>query len=218
MLSRYKINTFHWHLTENQAWRLESKRYPALNDSAHTTRMPGKYYTQEETRELVDFCRKHFVTLTQINYISSPGTTGRRRGVSSRRGWRPHGPRPGSRASRRRRDAAVRTAPLDGHDGPGRPIPQNRAAGPAQMITPVAMPAAKGSAAGTHFPGVVPARRPVGRARRSAVRKSAVRKPDVRGPAGRGPAARGTAVVTPRARCRRPSWPPPGPRPGSRRP
>lgn len=71
MLSRYKINTFHWHLTENQAWRLESKRYPALNDSAHTTRMPGKYYTHEEARELVDFCRKHFVTL--IPEIDIPG-------------------------------------------------------------------------------------------------------------------------------------------------
>lgn len=71
LLSRYKINTFHWHLTENQAWRLESKRYPVLNDSAHTTRMPGKYYTQEEARELVDFCRKHFVTL--IPEIDMPG-------------------------------------------------------------------------------------------------------------------------------------------------
>lgn len=71
LLSHYKINTFHWHLTENQAWRLESKRYPALNDSAHTTRMPGKYYTHEEARELVDFCRKHFVTL--IPEIDIPG-------------------------------------------------------------------------------------------------------------------------------------------------
>ena len=71
LLSRYKINTFHWHLTENQAWRLESKRYPELNDSAHTTRMPGKYYTHEEARELVDFCRKHFVTL--IPEIDIPG-------------------------------------------------------------------------------------------------------------------------------------------------
>ena len=30
ILSLYKINTFHWHLTENQAWRLESKIYPQL--------------------------------------------------------------------------------------------------------------------------------------------------------------------------------------------
>ena len=31
--SRFKINVFHWHLTENQAWRLESKIFPMLNDS-----------------------------------------------------------------------------------------------------------------------------------------------------------------------------------------
>ncbi len=71
MLSRYKINTFHWHLTENQAWRLESKRYPALNDSINMTRMPGRYYTQEEARELAAFCRNHFVTL--IPEIDMPG-------------------------------------------------------------------------------------------------------------------------------------------------
>ena len=53
MLSRFKINVFHWHLTENQSWRLESKIFPMLNDSANTTRMPGKYYTQAEAKELV---------------------------------------------------------------------------------------------------------------------------------------------------------------------
>ena len=41
LLSRYKVNVFHWHLTENQAWRLESKRFPALQDSLNMTRMPG---------------------------------------------------------------------------------------------------------------------------------------------------------------------------------
>ena len=38
MLSRFKINTFHWHLTENQAWRLESKKYPQLNAPANMER------------------------------------------------------------------------------------------------------------------------------------------------------------------------------------
>ncbi len=71
MLSRFKINTFHWHLTENQAWRLESKVFPMLNDSANMTRMPGKYYTQEEAKELVDFCKKHQVLL--IPEIDMPG-------------------------------------------------------------------------------------------------------------------------------------------------
>ena len=70
-LSRYKINTFHWHLTENQAWRLESRLFPMLNDSCHTTRMPGKYYTLREAAGLVEFCREHQVLL--IPEIDMPG-------------------------------------------------------------------------------------------------------------------------------------------------
>jgi N-acetyl-beta-hexosaminidase len=57
ILSRFKINVFHWHLTENQAWRLESKIFPMLNDSVNTIRMPGKYYTLEEARDLVEICQ-----------------------------------------------------------------------------------------------------------------------------------------------------------------
>lgn len=71
ILSRFKINVFHWHLTENQAWRLESKIFPMLNDSVNTIRMPGKYYTLEEARDLVDFCKKHQVLL--ISEIDMPG-------------------------------------------------------------------------------------------------------------------------------------------------
>lgn len=71
ILSRFKINVFHWHLTENQAWRLESKIFPMLNDSVNTIRMPGKYYTLEEARYLVDFCKKHQVLL--IPEIDMPG-------------------------------------------------------------------------------------------------------------------------------------------------
>lgn len=71
ILSRFKINVFHWHLTENQAWRLESKVFPMLNDSANATRMPGKYYTLEEARELTAFCKKHHVML--IPEIDMPG-------------------------------------------------------------------------------------------------------------------------------------------------
>lgn len=71
ILSRFKINVFHWHLTENQAWRLESKIFPMLNDSVNTIRMSGKYYTLEEARDLVDFCKKHQVLL--IPEIDMPG-------------------------------------------------------------------------------------------------------------------------------------------------
>lgn len=71
ILSQYKINVFHWHLTENQSWRLQSKIFPALNDSVNTTRMPGKYYTLEEAKELVEFCKQHHVLL--IPEIDMPG-------------------------------------------------------------------------------------------------------------------------------------------------
>ena len=71
ILSRYKINVFHWHLTENQAWRLESKIFPMLNDSVNMTRLQGKYYTIEEAKELVAFCKQHNMLL--IPEIDMPG-------------------------------------------------------------------------------------------------------------------------------------------------
>ena len=71
LLSRYKINVFHWHLTENQAWRLESKRYPQLNAPENMEREKGKYYRLEEARQLVEFCKQHQVLL--IPEIDMPG-------------------------------------------------------------------------------------------------------------------------------------------------
>lgn len=71
LLSRFKINVFHWHLTENQAWRLESKVYPELNAPENMMRMPGKYYTLEEAKELVEFCKQRHVML--IPEIDMPG-------------------------------------------------------------------------------------------------------------------------------------------------
>lgn len=71
ILSRFKINVFHWHLTENQSWRLESKLFPMLNDSINTTRMPGKFYTLEEAKDLVAFCKAHQVML--IPEFDMPG-------------------------------------------------------------------------------------------------------------------------------------------------
>ncbi|WP_294471587.1 family 20 glycosylhydrolase [uncultured Bacteroides sp.] len=71
VLAKFKVNVFHWHLTENQSWRLESKICPMLNDSVNTTRMPGKYYTLEEAKELVDFCKAHNMLL--IPELDMPG-------------------------------------------------------------------------------------------------------------------------------------------------
>lgn len=71
LLGRYKINVFHWHLTENQAWRLECKKYPQLNAPENMERENGKFYTLEEARQLVEFCKQHQVLL--IPEIDMPG-------------------------------------------------------------------------------------------------------------------------------------------------
>ena len=74
IFSRFKINVFHLHLTENEAWRLESKRYPQLNAPDNMTRQPGMFYTQDEMRELDAYCRERGVML--IPEIDMPGHSG----------------------------------------------------------------------------------------------------------------------------------------------
>jgi len=71
LLSKYKINTFHWHLTEDLAWRLESKVCPMLTDTSVTLRSKGQYYTREQVIDFVAFCKKYFVTV--IPEIDMPG-------------------------------------------------------------------------------------------------------------------------------------------------
>lgn len=73
ILSRFKINTFHWHLTEDIAWRLASDIVPALTDDRVTIRDTG-YYTRDEVRDFVDFCRERYVTV--IPEIDMPGHSG----------------------------------------------------------------------------------------------------------------------------------------------
>ena len=67
----FKINIFHWHLTENQGWRTESRVHPELNEKRNYTRDEGKFYTFKEIRELIDFCDKRGVML--IPEIDMPG-------------------------------------------------------------------------------------------------------------------------------------------------
>jgi hypothetical protein len=71
LLSQFKINLFHWHLTENQGWRLESRRYPQLNDSSSFTRLAGQYYTIEDAHEIAAHCRANNMLL--IPEIDMPG-------------------------------------------------------------------------------------------------------------------------------------------------
>ncbi|MBO5677532.1 MAG: family 20 glycosylhydrolase [Bacteroidaceae bacterium] len=71
LFSRFKINTFHWHMTENQAWRFEVKAYPQLTSSASMTRFPGQYYTQDDCKRLLAVAKKHGVIV--IPEIDMPG-------------------------------------------------------------------------------------------------------------------------------------------------
>lgn len=71
MMARYKLNTYHFHLTENFGWRLESKIYPELTAPENNERSPGKFYTQKEFIDLVEFCRLRNITL--IPELDLPG-------------------------------------------------------------------------------------------------------------------------------------------------
>lgn len=71
LLAQFKVNVFHWHLTENQAWRFEVKAFPQLTSAASMTRFPGKFYTQAECRELEEYAYERGVTI--IPEIDMPG-------------------------------------------------------------------------------------------------------------------------------------------------
>jgi len=76
LLSYYKINTFHWHLTDDQGWRIQIKRYPKLTSvgawrtEADGTRYGG-FYTQAQIREVVNYARARNITV--IPEIEMPG-------------------------------------------------------------------------------------------------------------------------------------------------
>jgi len=85
-LAAYKFNTFHWHLTDDQGWRIEIKRYPALTRTGANRngtiigRYPGKgndnkpyggFYTQAEIRQVVQYARERYIDV--IPEIEMPG-------------------------------------------------------------------------------------------------------------------------------------------------
>ncbi|WP_010664502.1 beta-N-acetylhexosaminidase [Marinilabilia salmonicolor] len=88
LLALHKMNVFHWHLTDDQGWRLEIKKYPKLQEIAgqreetlvgHGLEEPfiydgepyDGYYTQEEVKEVVKYAEERFVTV--IPEIEMPG-------------------------------------------------------------------------------------------------------------------------------------------------
>jgi hexosaminidase len=85
-LALYKINTFHWHLTDDQGWRIEIKKYPKLTEigSVRKETMVGKYddhnfdgkpyggfYTQEEIKDVVKYAQKLHINI--VPEIEMPG-------------------------------------------------------------------------------------------------------------------------------------------------
>ncbi|WP_159105371.1 family 20 glycosylhydrolase [Hoylesella enoeca] len=71
LLSRFKVNTFHWHLTDNQAWRFEVKAFPELTSARSMTRHQGLFYNQEECRELSQYAHRYGISI--IPEIDMPG-------------------------------------------------------------------------------------------------------------------------------------------------
>lgn len=87
LLAMHNMNVFHWHLTEDQGWRLEIKKYPELTQKGsirqgtqvgHNDRVfdgvpYGGYYTQEQAREIVEYARQRYITV--IPEFDIPGHT-----------------------------------------------------------------------------------------------------------------------------------------------
>lgn len=87
MMVLYKFNRFHWHLTDDQGWRIEIKKYPRLQEIAsirketivghhrRSTTYDGKpyggYYTQDEVRDIVKYAAERNITI--IPEIEMPG-------------------------------------------------------------------------------------------------------------------------------------------------
>ena len=90
LLALHKMNVFHWHLTDDQGWRIEIKKYPRLTeigawrertlvgrpqrDSAanvYDAKRHGGFYTQDDVREIVAYAGERFVTV--VPEIEMPG-------------------------------------------------------------------------------------------------------------------------------------------------
>jgi hexosaminidase len=86
IMAAHKVNRFHWHLTEDQGWRIEIKKYPLLTEKGQWRKetvvgslfsgvydgIPhGGYYTQEQVKELVQYAAERYVTI--IPEIELPG-------------------------------------------------------------------------------------------------------------------------------------------------
>jgi len=87
LMAQYKFNTFHWHLTDDQGWRIEIKKYPRLTEigskraeshlGPYTTTFKGDgipvegYYTQQQIKDVLAYAKARYVTV--IPEIELPG-------------------------------------------------------------------------------------------------------------------------------------------------
>ena len=76
LISHYKMNRLHLHLSDDQGWRIEIKSWPRLTEVGGSTQVGGGrggYYTQEQYKEIVEYARSHYVTV--VPEIDTPGHT-----------------------------------------------------------------------------------------------------------------------------------------------
>ena len=85
IMAAYKLNRFHWHLTEDQGWRIEIKKYPRLTevgawrnskvlgwgDTKPDGIRYGGYYTHEDIKEVVEYARSRFIEI--VPEVDIPG-------------------------------------------------------------------------------------------------------------------------------------------------
>jgi hexosaminidase len=76
ILARYKFNKFHWHLTEDQGWRIEIKQYPKLTSVGAWRKeadgsIYGGFYTQDDIKEIVAYAKSRYIDI--IPEIEMPG-------------------------------------------------------------------------------------------------------------------------------------------------
>lgn len=71
VMAKYKLNVFHFHLTENVAWRLQIKKYPQLTNAESMTRNKGSFYTAAEMHDLIQYCSERNITL--VPELDMPG-------------------------------------------------------------------------------------------------------------------------------------------------
>ncbi len=71
VLSAYKLNVFHFHATEDIAWRIAIERFPQLTAPENMLRNKGLYYSREEILDLITYCKERYITF--LPELDMPG-------------------------------------------------------------------------------------------------------------------------------------------------